>query len=262
MRLLSTLAALSTFTLLGAACIGTTGGELVAFDALAGGPAAHDGGAYAFETGRGYGVRLDLATIHVGALYLNQSQPTSVSRDTSCVLAGIYVGELTEGLDVDLLSGALVPFPVEGSGTSERARTAEVWLSGGNIDAQSDPTIIARVAGEATRGGERWPFEGSITISTNRQKPAPDPALPGSEPICKQRVVSPIPVDLELSDGGTLVLRVDPARWFDNVDFAQLEQVGDDPPAYRFRDDDSDQPSRNLYGGVRSSVAFSVSFEN
>jgi hypothetical protein len=241
---------LSTGAALAAGCIGTTGGELVEFDAYAAGPAdAVEGESRRFETGRGYQVEVTRATLHIGALYLNKSRPTSVASDTSCTLAGIYVAEVPGGLDVDVLSPALQKFPVRGFATTERAPTAEVWLTGGDINAQSDSTVIAAVAGTAEKDGATYPFEGSITISENRLVTPSDPAQPGAKPICKERVVTPILVDITPSAGGRLVVRVDPAGWFQNVDFERLEESGG---VYRFRDDSEDQPSDNLYSGIRA----------
>jgi len=239
-----------------AGCVGTTGGELTSFDAYAAGPAdARPGEPYTFETSRGYTVVLSRATLHVGAVYLNRSRPSSVSADTSCQLAGIYVAEVTSGLDVDVLSPALQPFPEPGFATTEHARTAEVWLFGnGDINEVNDDTAILDIAGTATKDGQTIPFEGRVTISDNRVVPPPSPAAPGAHPICKQRIVTPIPVDLDVEAGKDLILRVDPRGFFRNVDFGALAQIADDPPLYRFEDDSSDQPSTTLYSGLRASV--------
>jgi len=247
-----------------ASCIGSTGGDLVEIDAYAAGPTTLvKGQPYRFTNDRGFDVTLDAAKIHIGALYLNQSVPTSVASDTSCFLAGIYVAELTSGRDVDVLDPTLQPFPTTGFATTERARTAEVWLSGGDVETRSDPTIIVSVRGTAVSGTESYPFEAAITISDNRVVTPPDPALPGAKPICKQRIVSPISVDITPSERGSLVVRVDPAGWFGNVDFSELEQVGDNPSRYRFRDDGTDQPSRALYAGIRANAGvYALSWED
>jgi hypothetical protein len=245
-------------------CVGTTGGEILELDAFAAGPAdARAGQPYTFETSRGYTVSLTRAKLHVGAVYLNRSRPGSVSQDTSCQLTGIYVAEVVSGLDIDVLSPALQPFPEQGFATTEHASTAEVWLFGrGDINDASDTTVILDVAGTASKGGEDRPFEGKITISDNRVVPPPTAATPGAHPICKQRIVSPIPIDLDLEPGKSLVLRVDPRGFFANVEFAKLEQVASDPPLYRFRDDSGDQPSTTLYSGLRASVGtYSATWE-
>jgi hypothetical protein len=242
-------------TALGQGCVGTTGGEIVTFEAFAAGPEGlRAGDPYAFTTARGFDVTLTRARLFVGAVYLNATVPTSVAQDTSCFLAGTYVAEVPGGVDVDVLDGALQPFPVTGSGTTTRATAAEIWLSGGDIDAKLDPTIVAEVEGVAARDGASWPFEGSITINDNRLTAAVDPAQPGAKPICKQRVVTPIAVDLTPEEGGALVLRIDPSGWFDNVAFDELEPADGEGESYRFRDDNDDAPSRNLYAGVRANA--------
>ncbi len=246
--------ALAVLGLGSASCLSSTGGSRFAFDAFVGGPEGASDGEYTFENDRGFEVTLTTARLHVGAIYLNESLPTSVASDTSCALAGIYVAEVHAGIDVDVLDPALVELPQQGASTNDHAQTAEVWLSSGDIDAPSDPTIVAFVEGTATRGGDAYPFRGSITIGSNRVVVPTDPALPGAKPICKQRVVTPIRVDLTPQDGGSLVMRIDPAGWFGNVDFSKLEQTDDDPVLYEFRDDDGDAPSRNLYAGIRANA--------
>ncbi len=232
-------------------CIGSTGGTLFEFETQVAGAEGAENGQYTFVSGRGYDVTLTTATIHIGAIYLNQSVPTSVASDTSCALAGIYVAEVHAGIEVDALDPAPKRLEAAGVTPTDRARTGELWLTSGDINASSDPTVVARVAGVATKDGETCPFEGSLTISTNRKAVASDPALPGAKPICKQRVVSPISLDATPTEGGTLLLRVDPAGWFGNVDFSQLEQVGE---VFEFQDDDSDAPSRNLYAGIHANA--------
>jgi hypothetical protein len=138
------------------------------------------------------------------------------------VLPGTYVAEVFGPVTVDLLSPALQPFPALGEGTETEARTAEVWLTGGDVNAPEDPAVILDVAGTAAKGGSSYPFQGTVTISSNRAIPALSPALPGSNPICKQRVVTPILVDLTPTSGGVLTLRVDPRGMFQTVDFSTL----------------------------------------
>lgn len=251
------------FAIVAGACVGTTGGDLVTFPAYASGPAdATAGQPFRFMTSLGYDVTLTTARLHIGAVYMNQSTPASVSQDTSCTLAGIYVAEVTGGLDVDVLSPALQPFPTPGFGTTEKAKTGEVWLMGGNVNAETDPTVILQITGTATKEGVAYPFEGAITIGQNRSIP-PDPAQPGASPICKQRVVSPIRIELTPRAGGQLVVRVDPRGLFNNVELSELEQVQQVPPLYRFKDTSADQPSTNLYNNLHASVGvYEFTWEN
>ena len=253
-RAVAAWSALAALGLGGVSCLGSTGGSRFEFDAFVAGLERTSGGDYTFENDRGFVVTLTTARLHVGAIYLNESLPTSVASDTSCALAGIYVAEVQAGVDVDVLDPTLVELVQRGASTNAHAQTAEVWLSSADIDATSDATVVAFVEGTATRDGDAYPFRGSITIGANRVVTPTDPALPGAKPICKQRIVTPIRVDLTPSEGGSLVMRIDPAGWFGNVDFSKLEQTDDDPVLFEFRDDDGDAPSRNLYSGIRANA--------
>ena len=234
-----------------AGCNGSTGGDLLAFRAYGAGPSdAVAGQPYSFASGRGFQITLDRAHLHVGALYLNRSRPTSVSSDTSCTLAGIYVAEVPGALDLDVLDPRPQPFATKGFATSDFAPTGEVWLSGGDINAGQDTTVVLDIAGTASKNGFDYPFTAALTIGQNRAVAPADSALPGAHPICKQRVVSPIPTDITPERGGSLVLRVDPRGWFANVDFSKLD---DDGGTYTFHDASDDQPSANLFLGLRAS---------
>jgi hypothetical protein len=231
-------------------CVGTTGGELLELDAAAAGPLDATGAQLSFESSLGYQVELTEARLFVGGLYLNRSRPTSVASDTSCTLAGTYVAEILSGREVDLLSPEPQAFPSRGLSTSEPAQTGEVWLASGDVNRTTSSTVILRVAGRAERDGRSYPFAGALTIGEGRARPATDAALPGQHPICKERIVSPIPVELEPASGRTLLLRIDPRGMFANVEFATLTQSSDD--IYRFANDAGvDQASDNLYAGMR-----------
>jgi hypothetical protein len=231
-------------------CVGTTGGDLLELEAAAAGPIDATGGVLAFRSSLGYRIELKKARLFVGGIFLNRARPTSVSSDTSCTLAGTYVGELLSGREVDLLSPEPQPFPERGLATTDRAQTAEVWLTAGDVNRASSATVILRVVGVAERDGATYPFRADLTIGEGRRPPATDPALPGQHPICKQRIVSPIPVDLAAAPNRRLLLRVDPRGMFANVDFSTLEQS--DAEGYRFADEAGvDQASDNLYAGMR-----------
>jgi hypothetical protein len=240
-------------------CVGTTGSERVVFNASIAGPAAAVAGQpYVVESGRGYHVTISKASLHVGAVYLNATLPISGAQPTACTLPGIYVGEVRGGLDFDAISPVLQPFSVQGEGTSDHAQAAEVWLTGGAVDEATDPTVILELLGTAARGRDVYPFHATLHISDNRQRLATDATQPGANPICKQRIVSPIRVDLAPHASGSLVVRVQPEAWFADVDFAQMPAAQTDSGLREFADDDSDAASRALYKGLRATAAFSV----
>lgn len=243
--------------LLSSGCIQTTGGNLVAFSLEAhGDPQVVSGGPLQFTSSRGFDVTLTRARVTVGAVYLNQQNPQNYTLEQACVQDGIYSGEVRGGLTIDALSPTPQPFPVEGTGTDAHTLAAELWLTGGVIDAERDPTVVLDVAGTATSTAGTFPFEGTVTISENRRVPPRNPALPGSNPLCRQRIVSPIAFDTHLAQGAVLSLVVDPRAWFHTVDFAELTRVSDAPLLYRFTDDQASpaQPDKSLYAGLRSSV--------
>lgn len=240
------------------ACIGTTGSALVTFKAFASGPADVPGDTPArglsFVNGRGWAINLTRAKLHIGAIYLNRSVPVSGGQERECFLPGVYVAQVLSGADIDVLSPALQPFPEPGSGTEDPAVTGEVWLTGGRIDALDDRTPIASVAGTATRGGESMRFEGTITIGKNRLTAQTDPARPGANPLCAERIVTPIPIAVTPTNGGSLVVRVDPRSWFANVELAELEPVSPGSDLRFFPDESTGQPATNLYRGVRAAT--------
>jgi hypothetical protein len=239
--------------LLLASCVGTTGGEVIEFEAAATGASdAQAGAPYEFTTDRGWKVSLAKASLHVGAVYFNRSMPISGVQNTSCILPDTYVGQITSGLDVDLLSPERQPFALKGEGvTAPAAVVAQVWLSGDRIDSVDDETPILEVQGIAEKDGDAKSFRGTITIGANRLQNSVDSTAAGAAPICKQRIVSPIPVFLALQKSGTLLLRLEPRFLFVNVDFAALPSQGD---AFGFTDDvaQKDQPSVNLYNNLRA----------
>ncbi len=238
----------------GTACVGTTGGELVAFPAAAAGPADADPTqTFQFLTSRGWHVVLTKAVLHIGALYLDQSLPVSGSQGTNCILPGTYVAEVTSGLDVNLLSPAPQPFPAQGQGTTiPPALAGQIWLTGGDVNTIADATPILVIAGTADQGsGTPMSFEATITIGANRQ--SMDSQVAGASAICKQRIVS-VPTDVSVKSTGGLLLRIDPRDLFANVEFSQLQVLPDG--TYAFSDEpsspDYNQPSRNLFQNLES----------
>jgi len=244
------------------ACVGTTGGQVINFDAAAAGPKDANG-ALTFDieitNGTRWNVELTKAMLHVGAMYLDDSLPVSGAQNTACILPGTYVAEVTTGLDVNLLSSTPQHFPSHGHGTTLGVQAAQIWLTHGDVDtiADPDPYPILDVEGTASLSSDVRPFVGQITISNNRANTTGN--FPGAYPICKQRVVSPIPTTVGVQAQGGLLLTVDPRQLFNNVDFGQLAKVTD---SYVFSDDPSDsnpssptfysQPSANLYSNLMS----------
>lgn len=252
---LSLLASCALAAVVAPACSATTGVEAVDFQAAASGPSdAISGQPLVFDGARGWQVTLDTARLHVGAVYLADSLPVSGAQATSCNLPGNYVAQVTQGMDVDLLSGEPQRFPVMGSGITIEALAGQVWLTGGDVNQVDDPpqpTVILALAGSARSGDEVRPFEAQLTIAGNRLSATSTDGPAGSAPICKERIVSPIPTSILVQNHGALWLRVDPRRLFTNVDFGALAEDANDPGHFSFKDDSSDQPSANLYNNLK-----------
>ena len=244
-------------------CGGTTGSALVTFSGEASGPSDASGRPLSFKTGSRADVTLTKAKLHLGAVYLNQSVPASGAAAEPCISPGIYVAELFGGLDVDLLSHQPVAFPSVGEGTETAARTAEVWLVGnarGDVNASDDSTPILEVEGDATQDGAAYPFSATVTIGANRKPKVTNAALPGANPICHQRIVAPILVDITPTRGGTLSLQIDPRPMFDAVDFAQATQISDAPLAYEIPDTTAGAGGALFKGLTASFGVYSFSF--
>lgn len=259
-------ALLSMLLLPVASCTGTTGGGTIDFSAAAAGPADATGAALAFTTDSGWAVTLTKATIHLGAVYLDQSVPTSGAGNTLCILPGTYVGEVTSGLDVDLLSPKPQAFPAMGHGTTGPAEAAQVWLTGGDINAIDDPTPVLVLEGTATLASDVRPFNAVVTIGQNRSTPS---ATPGGDPPCRHRIafIDMHTKPLQVASSGGLLLRIDPRRLFPSVDFSQLTVTttipapdGGTTTLYSFQDNSNDLPSSNLYSNLGTETLYSFAW--
>jgi hypothetical protein len=267
------------------ACVGTTGGGLVDFDAYASGPTDASGApgaahSYVFQSPyTRYTITLTKATLQIGAVYLDASPCSGSSEILPCVdqnaatvaqvnggVLGAYGASQTSGVLLDTLSADPQPFATGGSGIIQQALSAEVWLSAGTvamaIDDVTDASVIADIEGKAEKDGTTIVFSATVTISQNRLLPITNPALPGLNPICEQRIVRPIcltpPVEPEA--GTSFHVQVDPKGWFDNVDFS-LANVA--PGAtYQIPDDNDDVNGHNLLQGIESSSGvYSFTFQ-
>lgn len=238
-------------TLLLTSCIESTGGNLVSFHAQARGvPEA----SHPFTTPAGFDVSLTRARVHVGALYFNQQNPQSYTLEESCLQDGVYSGEVRAGLDVDALNAGAQPFPLDGNGTDALTRTGTLWLTGGDLFATDDATVVLDVAGTATGDAGVFPFEGQLTIGANRQLPPRNAALPGSNPLCAQRIVGPVAMNDRFTNGGTVTLVVDARQLFAAVDFSTLASDGG---VHHFTDSQASdaQADLTLFSALRSAAA-------
>jgi hypothetical protein len=224
------------------ACNGTTGDQLVMFNAYAAG-AARAGDPFTIDVVAAngaettYTVQIKSASMHIGALYLDQNIPDN----ETCVNPGLYSAQVPGSVDVNLLSTAPQPFSLPGNGTADPSQSFSLWLTdGGNAvpsslgqpsdtinSANVDPTVLlqAVVTNEST--GVEFAFSSIVTINpANRGTTPTDPAYPGQNPICLQRIVS-VPLDgVTIHEGDSVLLTIDPRRWLGTaLDFSELAPI-------------------------------------
>jgi hypothetical protein len=207
-----------------AACNGTTGDQLVSFTAYAQGA---PGAAQPFVV-NGFTVQLTAARMYIGALYFDESPPSTSFDQPVCVATGVYAAQVPGPVEVDLLDPRPQEFSVYGNGTADVAVSWQIWLTDGDIN-ESNFTPMVNLQGTATKNGQTYSFGAIVTINDNRLPPVTDPATPGENPICKQRIIQLAPIGIQFSNGGTLTATIDPRGWFnENLDFSSLPQVTDD----------------------------------
>jgi len=251
----------------GAGCVGNAGGDAIDFPVAAAGPEnAIAGQPLTCAEGSAWSVSVTQASLHAGAVYLDQSQSVSGAQATGCYLTGTYVAQETSGIDVDLLSPDPQRFPALAHGiTIPAPQIGEVWLTRGYVTAvpSSSPVMpVLTIAGTATQAatGATYPFTGTVTIEANYQTTG---AAAGGDPICKKRIVSLIPAPVTIEPTGGLLLRVDPCRLFVGVDFSQLP-AGATPGTYQFSDDPTaaaySPTGADLYGNLHSTAPYSFTW--
>jgi hypothetical protein len=238
----------------GVACgYGTTGDALVTFTPYASGVP----GAGQPFTVDGYSVQLTSASMYIGAVYFDESPPSTSFDAPSCNTSDIFAAQVPGGVQLDLLSTEPQEFSVYGSGSADVALSWDLWLWDGGIN--SDINQTASVIPTATLTGTATPLSdptktysfGAVVeinpgesegVAGARGTPASDPSLPGQYPICKERVLQIGGIHLGFYQGGTLLVTVDPRAWFEAagpIDFSNL-QPSDTSPCQLGPDDWTD----------------------
>jgi hypothetical protein len=224
--------AVSGFAVALAACNGTTGDALITFPAYAAGA---PGAGEPFSV-NGYTIQLTLAQMYIGAAYVNEAPPGATFDTPVCTDPGVYAAQVPGGREVNLLSTTPQPFPVQGNGTADLGQSWELWLTDGDVNKADnggfDVPNTADLQGTATResDGAVFAFAATVNINqSNRGVPVSDPAQPGLNPICKQRILELGGIALQLFAGGALQVTVDPRGWFNlPIDFSTLPSVASD----------------------------------
>ncbi|MCX5747317.1 MAG: hypothetical protein NT062_33030 [Proteobacteria bacterium] len=193
-------------TLLVAGCTGETGGERIAFDASV--HAAAPTLAYDDPT-TGWHVELTTARVVVGPIYLWSQRPIDQED------RGFLRGEIVEQAAIDLVAsaGATVPL-ASGDGLAGEALSGELWLAPPKTGYSFD------LAGTATKGATTVAFHGGLTID--------DTVIDESRGATafEKRRVRAIPIDAQITDGGTLTIHCDARRWLTGAVFEDLAPDG------------------------------------
>jgi len=215
------------------ACNGTTGDALYTFSAYAAGA---KGAADPFSVD-GYTIRLTLAQMYVGAVYVNEAPAGSGGTFNTpvCIDSGIYCAQVPGGTEVNLLSSAPQAWTsgVQGSGSADLGLSWEIYLTDGDVNAPDNvgPNNTVDLQGTATRQSDGKVFTFAATVNINQSNdgaPEEDPGQPGLNPICKRRILELGGISLELSQGVSMLLTIDPRGWFnvgEGIDFSTLPPV-------------------------------------
>lgn len=206
-----------------ASCNGTTGDGLITFTAYARGA---PGAAQPFTVG-GYTIQLTKAQMRIGAVYVDQSPLGNQTGGPVCITPDLFAAQVPGPIEVDLLSDQPQEFSVYGQGTLDTGLSWQMWLTDGDINEVNLAHMVdLQGVATSTSDGTQVPFAAIVTINDNRLVTTVDPAQPGENPICKQRIVLIGGIDTTFFQGGTLTVTVDPRPWFQlDFDFANLPAV-------------------------------------
>ena len=236
----------------GAACNGTTGDNLIQFTPYAAGVAEAQQPFDAF----GWRIQLTSASMYIGAVYFDESPPQSSFDSTECNVSDTFAAQVPGGVQVNLLSTEPQEFSVYGSGSADTALSWDLWFANGDIN-QPNTLPTAMLTGYATLISDPTQviaFGAIVNINPGedgagaRGIPASDPALPGAYPICKQRIVQIVGIDLAFGQdnpnvNGKLLVTVDPRAWFlaaGPIDFSSLNAYSFAPACQLGTDDWTD----------------------
>jgi len=227
-------ASLATGLVAAVACNGTTGDQLITFSASAAGVkgASEPFTTYDESGNPAYSVTLTRASMYLGALYFDESPPSTGFDTPTCITPDIYAAQVPGGLELDLLSPQPQAFTTPGNGSADTALSWDIWLTNGDVNATANLGVhIVDLLGVATRLSDMKPFSFAAIVTINgvlegagaRLQQSSAPGLPGQYPICKQRILAlDLARGLGFYRGGTLNVTVDPRQWLltSNIDFA------------------------------------------
>jgi hypothetical protein len=141
--------------------------------------------------------------------------------------------------------------PVQASALTERALSAELWLT----EAQTGPiaetfgayTSLAHFAGVARKGELEVPFDAALAFPLTRDA--------SSYQVWLNRRIRRVPSEFVPTEGGRLRLEVDPSHFFDAVSFDTLT------PDDGTRDFTADGAAIQVRSGLAAVSGYTIRFE-
>jgi hypothetical protein len=238
------------------ACGGGTEGRIVQVE-VAVQPVAESGAALgSFETATGWQVTLDEAEVLLSAIYgfAPDEEPSAIAQLERLFVpvAHAHGGydpvtgqrvrvEVLQRTTVDLLAeDGLELGAVEAEAGAVEKFAVEIGASSTDLPAALHGHQ-AWVSGEARRDGEIVRFEGGLDV--------PDEAL--------TRRIEAKATDVDLDEGGRLVIGIRPSAWLRDANFDRLDPGEDDAPRAITADN---QVGRAWFIGARSPAGISIDF--
>lgn len=199
------------------------------------------------HTPSGWDLQLAAAELSVAALYLRNAHNTGGTADDQ----GRVVAQALGPFSIDALASEPTRVEVSASGVTERALSAELWLTeaeqGPIADALGPFAALAHVAGVARRDDVEIPFDGGLQF--------PEGSEQSGYQTWSNRRIRRLACDLVPSAGGELQLRVDPSHFLDSVQFDTLSE-GDGARTFI-----TDAEQLQLRNGIALTGAYSLGFE-
>jgi hypothetical protein len=199
------------------------------------------------QTPSGWEVSLAAAELSVAAVYFRNARNAGGTADEQ----GRVVAQVLGPFTIDALDPEPQTVAVMASAVTERALSAEVWLTeaeqGPVADALGPFAALVHVAGVARRAETEVAFDGGLQFPEGREQ--------SGYQTWSNRRIRRLACDLLPSAGGELQIRVDPGHFLDAVQFDSLSQADG---AHTFITDAEQLQLRN---GIALTGAYGFGFE-
>lgn len=170
----------------------------------------------ALQTPSGWEVSLAAAELSVAAVYFRNAHTAGGTADDQ----GRVVAQVLGPFTIDALDPEPTRVSVSASAVTERALSAELWLTEAEVgpvaDALGPFAALAHVAGVALRDGVEIAFDGGLQFPEGREQ--------SGYQTWSNRRIRRLACDLVPSAGGELRLRVDASHFLDAVQFDGLSE--------------------------------------